>query len=216
MAVVLSSGAALYQVTREEDINVAYGDSFIPAVPPPACAGPLHTVDLEGSGADNYGAVVGAGYDVNGLPIGVTVPASTPVNNPPFVDMGGTIYEGQQKALCDTKLVRLSDRKSIAPGFNLFTDVPLPGRFWGLIVDDLNFSSNSKSTLYGEKMGLPFAPVGIYDYTNRLIHTVESDYNGIFDVLLPSTTASAARPSGCAPTCIAWLAMTLVHPGGGM
>jgi hypothetical protein len=119
--------AALYQVTREEDINVAYGDSFIPAVPPPACAGPLHTVDLEGSGSDNYGAVVGAGYEVNGVPVGVTVAASTPINNPPFVDMGGTIYEGQQKALCETKLVRLSDRKSIAPGFNLFTDVPLPG-----------------------------------------------------------------------------------------
>ena len=30
--------------------------------------------------------------------------------------------------------------------FNVFTDVPLPGRFCGLIVDDLNFSSDPKST----------------------------------------------------------------------
>ena len=38
----------LYQVTREEDINIANGDSFVPQVPPPACAGPLHTVDVAG------------------------------------------------------------------------------------------------------------------------------------------------------------------------
>ena len=32
-------GRPMYKVTREEDINVANGDSFIPQVPPPACAG---------------------------------------------------------------------------------------------------------------------------------------------------------------------------------
>ena len=148
-------------------------------------------------GTDNYAALVDQVTDVNGVAVGVTVPASTPVDNPTFVDIGGTVYEGQPKPLCDMKLVRLSDRKSIAPGFNLFTDVPLPGRFWGLIVDDLNFSSNPQSLLYGEKMGIPFAPVGIYDYTNRLITTVESDYNGLFDVLLPSTNRiSCPTPSG--------------------
>ena len=101
------------------------------------------------------------------------------------------------KPVCDVKLVHLSDRKSIAPGFNLYTDVPLPGRFWGLTVDDLNFSSNSKSTAYGEKLPVAFNPVGIYDYTNRLIYTVESDYNGLWDVLLPSTNRiSCPTPSG--------------------
>ena len=186
----------LYQVTREEDINVAAGDSFVPQVPPPACAGALHTVDLADSGADNYGPMVipdpsgGGGQNIN-------VPASSPVVNPPFVDMGGTVYEGQPKALCDIKLVHLSDRKSIAPGFNLFTDVPLPTRFWGLIVDDLNFSSNPQSLAYGEKLPVAFNSVGIYDYTNRLITTVESDYNGLFDVLLPSTNRiSCPTPSG--------------------
>jgi parallel beta-helix repeat protein len=125
------------------------------------------------------------------------VPASTPTENPTFLDIGGTIYEGQQKPLCDVKLIHLGDSKSIAPGFNFFTDVPLPGRFWGLIVDDLNFSSNPQSTAYGEKLPLSFAPVGIYDYTNRLITTVESDYNGLFDVLLPSTNRiSCPTPSG--------------------
>jgi len=179
----------LYKVTREEDINVGNGDSFVPQVPPPACAGVLHTVDVAGQGTDSYAAV--------NLANGVMVPASTPTVNPTFLDIGGTIYEGQQKPLCDTKLIHLGDSKSIAPGFNLFTDVPLPGRFWGLIVDDLNFSSNPQSLAYGEKLPLSFAPVGIYDYTNRLITTVESDYNGLFDVLLPSTNRiSCPTPSG--------------------
>ena len=30
---------------REEDVNVDLGDQFEPAIPPPPCAGDLHTVD---------------------------------------------------------------------------------------------------------------------------------------------------------------------------
>ena len=44
---------------------------------------------------------------------------------------------------------------------------------------------------------MPFAPVGIYDFTNRLVTTVESDFNGFYDVLLPSTNhISCPTPSG--------------------
>ena len=121
----------------------------------------------------------------------------TPPSNQTFVDIGGSPYEGQQKPLCDTKLVSLKNGKSIVPTFNYFTDVPLPGRFWGLVVDDLNFSSDPKSLLVGEKAGVPFAPVGIYDYTNKLVYTTESDYNGLWDVLMPSTNRiNCPTPSG--------------------
>ena len=95
------------------------------------------------------------------------------------------------------KLVTLGNGKSVAPAFNLFTDVPLPGRFWFIMIDDLNFSSNPKSITFGEKAGIPFAPVGIYDYTDRLITTVETDYNGLADVLLPSSNRiNCPTPSG--------------------
>lgn len=183
-------GQPMYKVTREEDINIGNGDQIIPQVPPPACVGPLHTVDVAGWGTD--------GYPENTTLIpGVTIPASTPTENPTFVDIGASPYEGQVKPLCDTKLVQLNNGKSIVPTFNLFTDVPIPGRFWGLLVDDLNFSSNPKSLLYGEKAGVPFGPVGIYDFNNRLVYTAESDYNGLFDVLLPSTNRiSCPTPSG--------------------
>jgi len=184
----------LYNVTREEDINVGEGDDFIPAVPPPACAGPLHTVDVADFGANSDNTP----YPPNTTFIpGVTIPASTPTVNASFADIGDVIYEGLPKPLCDTKLVSLHNGSSIAPTFFLFTDVPLPGREWGLIVDDLNFSANPQSLLQGEKAGVPFAPVGIYDYANNLVTTVESDYNGLFDVLLPSTNRiNCPTPSG--------------------
>lgn len=160
-----ATGRPMYKVTREEDINIANGDEFIPAVPPSACAGPLHTVNSSG--------------------------------NPTFLSIGGSPYEGMQKPLCNVKLVTLANGKSIAPAFNLFTDVPIPGRFWFIMIDDLNFSSNQQSITYGEKAGLPFAPVGIYDWTDRLVTTVETDYNGLADVLLPSSNRiSCPTPSG--------------------
>lgn len=34
-----------YRVIREEDQNTDQGDDFVPAIPPPPCAGPLHLVD---------------------------------------------------------------------------------------------------------------------------------------------------------------------------
>ena len=170
-----SMGNPIYKVTREEDINIGNGDQFVPAVPPSACAGALHTVDVAGIAPDGANATL----------------------NPTFVDIGGSPYEGQQRPLCDVKLVTLNNGKSVAPAFNLFTDVPLPGRHWFIIIDDLNFSSNPQSITFGEKAGMPFVPVGIYDYTDRLIKTVESDYNGLADVLLPSTNRiNCPTPSG--------------------
>ncbi len=170
-----ASGDPMYQVTREEDINIAHGDQFVPQVPPPACAGALHTVDVKGFGTDGPGAV----------------------ENPTFVDIGSSPYEGQDRPLCDTKLVELNQGKSVAPLFNLFTDVPVPSHLRGLIVDDINFATDPRKLGYGEVDGIQFAPIGIYDYTNRLVTTIESDFNGSYDVLLPSTDhISCPTPSG--------------------
>ena len=168
-------GRPLYKVTREEDINVFDGDAYYTQLPPPACAGALHTVDVAGVGADGAGATV----------------------NPNFAAEGGSPYEGQPTPLCDVKLIRVTDGRSIAPAFNFFTDVPLPGRFMGYIVDDLNLSTDPRSTLFGEKAGLANAPVGIYDFADRHITTVHSDPNGLFEVLLPSTLQiNCPTPSG--------------------
>lgn len=189
----------LYHVTGEEDINIGNGDQIVPQVPPPACAGALHTVDVQDNTnaptTDGYPAVVGDG--TNGAPTGVTVPASTPVHNATFVDIGGSPFEGTPKPRCDTKLVTVSNGKSIVPMFNVFTDVPVPSRMRTVIIDDINFSNDPRSIMYGEKAGLAFAPVGIYDYANKLEYTTETDFNGIYDVLMPSTNhISCPTPSG--------------------
>ncbi len=190
-----STGNPMYKATGEEDINIGNGNDVVPQVPPPACAGALHTVDVAGDQTDGYGELVGDGQ--NGAPSGVTVPASTAVDNPTFLDLGGSPYEGQAKPLCDTKLVELNNGKSVVPMFNVFTDVPLPSRMRGLIIDDVNFSADIKSTAYGEKAGVPFVPIGIYDFSNRLMTTVQSDYNGFYDVLMPSTNQiNCPTPSG--------------------
>ncbi|MEZ0448846.1 SdrD B-like domain-containing protein [Cellulomonas sp. ICMP 17802] len=209
-----ASGTPSYQFTREEDINIGNGDQIVPQVPPPACAGALHTVDLAGDGTDGYPAVVGDGGLTNELPAGVTVPASDPVDNATFLDIGGSPFEGTAKPRCDTKLVRVNNGKSIVPTFNVFTDVPIPSRLRGLVVDDINYSTDPRTTLYGEKAGVPFVPVGIYDYSNRLVDTVESDFNGIYDVLLPSTNhISCPTPSGVCANMYRFVANDPGAPG---
>ena len=162
-----ANGHALYKVTREEDVNVFNGDQFTPQVPPPPCAGALHTVN---------------------------------VTNQAFLDAGGSPYEGQSRPLCDTKLITLQNTRSIAPNFNFFTDVPIPGRLFGLVTDDLNLSVNPNEYLFGEKAGVPNMPVGFYDYTCRLVTTVLTDKDGYFDVQLPSvSTYNCPLPAGPCP-----------------
>jgi hypothetical protein len=172
-------GRPLYQVTREEDVNVFDGDTYVPMALPPACAGPLHTVDVAGVGSDGPNAVY----------------------NPAFAEAGGSIYEGQLMPLCNVKLVTVTDRRSIAPPFLFFTEVPIPGRWKGYIIDDLTLSTDPNSLFFGEKAGLAYMPIGIYDFSNRLVTTVLSDPNGVYEVLLPSTsTYNVPTPSGVAPS----------------
>ncbi len=184
-------GRPKYTQTKEEDINVFGGDQFFPDVPPPACAGPLHTVDVAGVLTDTWPAMT--------LPNGVVVPASTPVNNPSFVGEGGSPYEGTPRPLCTTKLVTLNNGKSIAPLFNLFTPVQIPGKWKGYIIDDLLISTNAMDLNFGEKAGLAL-PIGVYDFKNNLLMTIQSDPNGVYETLLPSTwSINCPTPSGVCP-----------------
>ncbi|MEO8519277.1 MAG: SdrD B-like domain-containing protein, partial [Dermatophilaceae bacterium] len=81
-----AKGKPEYKVTGEEDVNIGNGDQIIPQVPPPACAGALHTVDLLGSGTDGYPATTLPDPSGNGGG-DIAVPASTTVDNPTFPDL---------------------------------------------------------------------------------------------------------------------------------
>lgn len=109
-------------------------------------------------------------------------------------------YDNQYRPLCNMKEVRLGDGENAAADFFLYTDVPVPGRILGLLVDDVNIETDPDLIYYGGKRGIPYTPVGIRDYTGKLITTVYSDKNGIFEVLLPSTyTTNVPTPSGVVP-----------------
>lgn len=188
------TGNPILQVTREEDLNMFGGNTFTPAIPPPACAGPLHTVDVADGVADNYPEKIILD-DPSGVPI--TVPASTPTENPGYVDAGGSRYEGKQMPLCDVKLATVVNGKGVAPVFTFFSDVPIPGKWKGYIINDLDLSNDPFELFFGEKAGMHYMPIGVYDYTGRLVHTIISDFHGVYEILLPSTnTFNAPTPSG--------------------
>ncbi|BAS26726.1 IPT/TIG domain-containing protein [Limnochorda pilosa] len=103
----------------------------------------------------------------------------------------------------DRKVVTLESGQNAAADFFLFTDVPVPGRIVGFLLDDVNIETDPNFIYYGEKRGIPNTPVGIRDFTGKLLTTVHSDANGIFEVLLPSTyTRNVPTPSGVAPAMV--------------
>ena len=174
-----------YQVVKEEDINVFSGDVFVPQVPPPPCVGPKHTVDVAGVGTDGADAVYNPDF------------AAT---TSPLAPNGGSPYEGQLMPLCNQRLINLVNGFNANSDFFLFNDVPPPGRIVGVLLDDLTLELDPSKPLYGEKRGIPNAPVGIRDFTGRLITTVYSDENGYWEVLLPSTdTYNCPVPAGPCP-----------------
>lgn len=98
------------------------------------------------------------------------------------------------------KKVKVIEGRNSSADFFLYTDVPVPGRIVGFLLDDVNLETDPNRLYFGEKRGIPNTPVGIRDYKGKLITTVHSDINGIFEILLPSTyTRNVPTPSGVAP-----------------
>ena len=78
--------------------------------------------------------------------------------------------------------------------------MPPPGRFFGLVEDDLNLNTDPNSITFGEKRPAPGIPISVRDYTFRTMLTINTDENGFYEVLLPSTyTALCPVPGGICP-----------------
>jgi hypothetical protein len=193
-----ADGKPMYQVTKEEDVNVFDGDGFLPQEnfppspaqaadqPGPADTTPAPAVNPSGGPGITSGCA-GADHTVH-------------VTDAGFLAGGGSPYEGQQKPLCDSKLVEVRAGQTAAPNFTLFTPVPLPTHFWGLTINDLGISHDPRSASYGEAEPLPNVPVGLYDYAGRLVDTVDTDFNGFYEAIEPSTgTFNCPVPAGPCP-----------------
>ncbi|MFN8486061.1 MAG: SdrD B-like domain-containing protein [Caldilineaceae bacterium] len=232
-----ANGRPAYEVVKEEDINIFSGDEFVapgetafpvptpnrtpptsvtPAIPPFPCAGVMHTVNVTDTLSDANFSVLD--------------PANTKgVYNPDMVDGGGSPYEGRKMPLCDVRLVTVRNGRSATPNFHFkpfsgfkpdgtvlpaSAGVPLPGRIFGIAVDDLNLSTNPKELFYGEKYGIPNLPIGIYDFSNRLVKTIQTDPQGQYEVILPSTSSyNCPLPAGPCPGIYRFLANDPGQPG---
>lgn len=172
-----------YDVVKEEDKNVDFGDAMTPSllaletplpstVPP--CVGDLHTVPAE-------------------LTLFPGIPA---------------FYAGANRSLCDMKQVQLAERTNAAADFHFFTEVPKSGRFVGLVTNDV---ANSISLLIngvpnprlGDKLSPSWLPIAFEDYQGNEIARVYSDQFGGYNALLPSTyRINAPIPSGVSPSMV--------------
>ncbi|PKW25472.1 SdrD B-like domain-containing protein [Phycicoccus duodecadis] len=205
----------MYKVTSEEDVNVFTGDTYLPqenfppstqaaadnpagapdrSPTPPSqppsqqagiissCVGPLHRVH------------------VRSVPDGDTSDPIPGTYNPDFNAGGGSPFEGYEMPSCQDKLVTVRSGQTVAPNFNLFTEVPIPTHFWGLTINDLGLTLDTRSIGYGEAQGLPNVPVGFYDWAGRLDYTAHTDFNGMYEALMPSTdTYNCPVPAGPCP-----------------
>jgi len=202
----------MYKATREEDVNIFDGDTYLPQqnYPPAtpqaaAAAGSAETAPVPHQPPSQQAGLIspcaGALHTVN-------------VTNPAFLAGGGSPFQGQDRPSCADKLVTVRTGQATAPNFNLFTDVPLPTHFWGLTLNDLGLTLDKRSVNYGEAQGLPFVPVGLYDSFGRLSYTTHTDFNGLYEALVPSTdTYNCPVPAGPCPNMYRFVGNDPGQPG---
>ena len=171
-----------YELLKEEDRNVDYGDTYVPAPMqlPPECVGDEHLVPP-------YMSYM---TDEAGNPL-----VGTTADEAPFA--------GQIRPLCDRKTVLLSTAKNAAADFFMFTDVPISAHVVGGILDDTANEFDPNSTNFGEKYAPPWLPVSFRDWTGREVMRTYSDEWGKFNALVPSSfTVNLPMPTGLSPNML--------------
>ena len=169
-----------YKVVGYEDKNVDFGDNYVPSplLVPPVCVGTQYTA-------------------LNPVPLQLSLFSGVDVN-PLYAGKSGPSVPS-----CDRKQVVLSSGANAAADFFLFTYVPIAGHIVGFMLDDTQNEFDPASPQFGEKFAPPWLPVGLYDWTGRLIGQTYSDQWGVYNVLVPSTyTANLPQPSGMSPNMI--------------
>ncbi len=183
-----------YESLKEESKNVDFGDDYKAAAQmlPPTCVGDKRVVpDLLTFVTDADGNPIPGATIVNEA--GDTVP------NPDYA----APFAGEERPLCDKKLVLLTDGKNAAADFHFFTEVPKASHVVGGILNDLANEFNPNAPSFGEKFAPPWLPVAFYDWTGKEVTRVYADQYGKYNAMLPSTyTANASSPSGFTPNML--------------
>ncbi|BBB26766.1 hypothetical protein [Amphritea japonica] len=172
-----------YELLKEEDRNVDYGDAYVPSPLqlPPECVGDEHLVP----------PFMSYMTDENGDPLDGSLTA----DEAPFA--------GQIRPLCDRKIVLLGTGKNAAADFFMFTDVPIAAHVVGGILDDTANEFDPNSPNFGEKYAPPWLPVSFRDWTGREVLRTYSDEWGKFNALVPSSfTVNLPIPTGLSPNML--------------
>ena len=186
-----------YKLLKEEDRNVDFGPTPIPAILPPKCVGlnpdgTKHTVP----------ALFSFLTDASGLPLPGVDPTD-PDNAAPFA--------GQERYLCNMKKVDLGTGQNAAADFYLFTDVPKAARGVGLMTDDLANELAPGKPAFTEKFSPPWISIAVFDYTGKEIFRTYGDEFGAYNFLAPGSYGiNLPTPSGVGPKMNQFC---LNHPG---
>ena len=184
-----------YDLVKEEDKNVDFGDEITPATraletPGPAVPGPVSPA----LATPNPSTVPPCVGDPHLVPAELALFPGVP-----------SFYAGQTRPLCDRKQIRLDEGMNAAADFFVFTEVPKAGRFVGLVTNDITNTfapsvGGVPNPRVGSKMAAPWIPIGFQDYQGNEIARVYSDQFGGYNVLLPSThRINFPAPSGVSP-----------------
>lgn len=184
-----------YQTVKENDLNTDEGNSFVPALPPSGCVGGYHFAQLDSVYGSPYDAFDGTGsFLADSSPVRTCDRRLVRVQ--PFRNAGvdmmlmpdGMDRTWQSNYEADTVLNPPVDPYSIADqSWQSIETVPMPGRLFGLVLDDLQMTANQNALTFGEQQGVARIPIGFYDHTGNHVTTVWTDENGHYEVLLPST-----------------------------
>ncbi|MES9911748.1 MAG: choice-of-anchor Q domain-containing protein [Candidatus Sedimenticola sp. 4PFRAG1] len=176
-----------YKPLMEQHKNVDFGDEYTPSLQalPATCVGDLHTVPQYLSQVTKDGSGDAA----------MLIPGIEAIEAP---------FAGQDRQLCDRKLVPLSAGQNAATDFFMMTDVPVAANISGAILNDLANGFDPNAPAFGEKQSMKFTPVSFYDAEGNQVSRVYSDEYGRYNTVVPSTiTANLPMPSGMSPNMLA-------------
>jgi len=191
-----------YELLKEEDNNVAYGDVFANVV----------TAAVLPNGVTLFALLPDPATVVASLAAqpGLAQPACVGIDRiiPDILTLfpnenAEAPFAGSTRPLCDRKEVLLSDQGQSAADFFLFTGTPIAAHFAGMVLDDVAQEFDVFSPQFGEKWAPPFVPVSFRDYKGEEITRVYTDQWGRMNGLVPSTfTANMPSPSGFSPAML--------------
>lgn len=194
--VVLPPG---YELIKEEDLNVGFGDVFETA--PVAIMLPSGALVMIMPAMANVLAATGPEPglaqppcvgNIREVPLELSLFPGEP-----------TPFGGDFRPLCDRKQVILSDEGQAAADFHLFTSTPVAAQFSGLITDDIATETNPAAPGFGEKWSPAYLPFSMRDFNGQEVYRGYSDAFGHFNGVLPSSfTANIPIPSGYSPNMV--------------